>query len=129
MDLQLPYSALTVRRVYIRDKQEVNSEILEGEVPMSQEQQDYYKGVIGDGQARVSVGRDLSELDFGSGGKVFVSVSLTCDQSQAGVTQAIQLASQMAGYYVEQHLHEVKQRCVVLGLLKPTVDPNARPSY
>lgn len=129
MELKLPHTALTVRRVYIRNKTELESEILEGEVPMSQEQQDQYKAVIGDGLARVSVGRDLSESDYGSGCKAFVSVSLVCDQSASAINYAVSLADQMATFYVEKHLNEARQRCYGMGLLKPPVDPSLRPQY
>lgn len=112
-------TALNVRRSYIKNKLEVDNEVLEGEVPMTQEQQDYYKQVIGDGQGRISVGRDMSEMAFGSGGKVFVSVSLACDQSSAGIMNAIGLAASMADYYIALHHQQMKERCVQMGLLKP----------
>jgi len=129
MELNLPHTAMVVRRVYVRDKQEIENEISEGEVPMTQQQQDQYKLVIGDGLARIAVGRDLSDTDYGSGGKAFVSVSLACDQSAAGISSAIVLAQQMADYYVEQHIQAVRQKCYQLNLLKPPADPNARPQY
>lgn len=124
----LPLATYTVRRVYIKDQDEESNEILEGEVPMSNEQQDYYKGVIGDGVARVTVGRDMSEMDYGSGGKVFVSVSLACDQSEPGISAAVGLAARLADYFVEQHYLQMKQRCQAIGLLKP-VHTNGRPQY
>ncbi len=94
---------------------------------MTQQQQDVYKSLIGDGQARVSVGREMSESDYGSGGKAFVSVSLACDQSANGISGAINLASQVADFFVTEHHKQVKQRCIEMGLLK---DPNAgRPTY
>ncbi len=126
--MQLPLATLTVRRVYVQNKNEIDSEISEGEAPMSEQQQDQYKGIIGDGQARVAVGRDMSEMDFGSGGKVFISVSLACDQSATGISWAAGLAAQMADYFVEQHYQQMKQRCINLRLLKPAV-PGERPQY
>lgn len=128
-DLDLPHTKLTVRRVYTMNKQEVESEILEGEVPMTQQIQDEYKNILGDAQARISIGRDLSELDFGSGGKVFVSVSLACDQSQAGIARAIQLADYLATGFVQQHFQEMRNRCVQIGLLKPPVATGSGPQY
>lgn len=120
--------SLTVRRVYVRDGIPNGSEISEGDAPMTEIQQDYYKNVIGDGQARVTIGRDMSEMDYGSGGKVFISVSLACDQSAAGIQAAAGLGAQMADYFVSQHYQEMKQRCLQLGLLevKPVA---ARPQY
>lgn len=128
MTVELPHTQLKVRRVYIENAKEIDNEISEGEAPMSDQQQDYYKGVIGDGQARISVGRDMSEMDYGSGGKVFISVSLACDQSSAGISQAVQLAAQMADYFVDQHYQQMKQRCMQLQLLKPAAT-NGRPQY
>jgi len=115
-----------LRRVYIQDANELETEIQEGEAPMSQEQQDYYKNIIGDGQGRVSVGRDMSEMDYGSGGKVFVSVSLVCDQSAGGLSSAINLAAQMADSFIVYHHQQMKERCIQIGLLKP-VPTNGRP--
>ena len=94
---------------------------------MSQQQQDYYKAIIGDGLARVSVGRDMSEMDLGSGGKVFVSVSLVCNQDAQTVNYAVGLAAQIADYQIEQHFQQMKQRCEAMGLLKPAAP--ARPAY
>lgn len=94
---------------------------------MSQEQQDSYRAIIGNGQAKVTVGRDMSEMDFGSGGKVFVSVSLSCDQSQLGIMQAAGLAAAAADYFVDMHFKQMKQKCVEMHLLKPA-QPE-RPQY
>lgn len=128
MELQLPRAALYVRRIYMNNGREVDSEVEEGEAPMSEAQQDQYKAVIGDAQARVSVGRDMSEMDYGSGGKVFISVSLVCDQSQAGISYAVGLAAQMADYFVEQHYQQMRSRCHAIGLLEQP-HTNGRPQY
>lgn len=127
MEVILPHTSFTVRRVYSKNSNDVDNEVLEGEVPMSQQQQDYYKAVVGDGLARVSVGRDMSEMDFGSGGKVFVSVSLVCNQDAQTINYAVGLAASIADYQVEQHFQQMKQRCEAMGLLKPVAP--GRPVY
>lgn len=119
---------LTVRQVFYKNSHEMDNYISEGDLPMSQEQQDQYKAIIGDGQGRITIGRDMSEMNFGSGGKVFVSVSLTCDQSYAGIAAAVGLAAQAADYFVETHYQQMKQRCLSLGLLE-TKPASARPQY
>ncbi len=128
MGTQLPLASATIRHVYMKEGNELDNWIQEGEAPMNQQQQDYYKAVIGDAQARVTVGRDMSEMDYGSGGKVFISVSLACDQSAGGISQAAMLAAQMADYYVVDHFQQMKARCLQLQLLKPA-HTEGRPQY
>lgn len=93
--------------------------IYTGEARMSQQQQDAYKSIIGDGNAKVQVGRDLSEKDFGNGGGVFVNVTLTCDQSQDGINRATQLAYDLANGAAWYYHGQVRQDLVSRGLLKP----------
>lgn len=84
---------------------------------MSQQQADQYKAIIGDGLAKVSVGRDLGEKDFGSGGGVIVNVTLTCDQSEGKLNEALRLAhtlSDQACWYYQQQL---KKQLVEAGIL------------
>jgi hypothetical protein len=91
----------------------------EGEAKMSQEQLDQYKNIIGDGQGRVTVGRDMAEKDFGNGGGVFVNVSLACDQSTAGIYDATRLAYQIADQYCGYYFDQVRQDLVKRGMVKP----------
>jgi hypothetical protein len=93
-------------------------EVYEGEVKMSQEQQDAYTGLIGDGKASVTVSRELSESDYGNGGKVFVSVSLTVDQSQAAINQGIHLANQVAEGATFHYHSVMREQLTQRGLLK-----------
>ncbi len=86
---------------------------------MSQQQQDYYKSLLGDEKGRVTVGRDLGEKDFGSGGGVSVTVSLTCDQSAEKVAAAIGLAFQVADGACWHYQGLVKQQLLNAGILKP----------
>ena len=85
---------------------------------MSQQQQDQYKAILGDEKARISVGRDLSEKDFGSGGGVMVNVTLTCDQSQPAISQAISLANDIANGAAWYYHGLMKQQLITQGVLK-----------
>lgn len=85
---------------------------------MSQQQQDRFKALIGDGLGKVTIGRDLGEKDFGSGGGVFVNVTLTCDQSEAGLRAAIPLAYEIADSYVWHYQRQLKQQLLAEGILK-----------
>lgn len=85
---------------------------------MSQQQQDYYKSILGDEKARVTVGRDLGEKDFGSGGGVIVNVTLTCDQSAEKVQAAIGLAYQIADTACWHYQQQLKQQLLQAGILR-----------
>lgn len=128
MELEEPRTQLKVRRSYIQNKEQVELELLEGEVPMSQEQQDAYKSIIGDAKAKVTVSREMGELDYGSGGKVFVAVTLTCDQSAQGLQYGIGYAAQLADQVISQHHSEMKQKCISMGILKNGAQAG-RPGY
>ena len=103
----------------IVNKIDVNHDVYEGEARMSQEQQDAYKQLIGDGMAKVTVSQELSESDYGNGGKVMVAMTLTCDQSQAAVNSAIGWAKHMVDAKAWEHLTLLKQQLVQRGVLKP----------
>lgn len=93
-------------------------EVYEGEAQMSQQQQDAYKALIGDGLAKVTVGRDIGEKDFGSGGGVIVNVSLTCDQSGPVINQAIALAHQIADGAAWHYQGLLKEKLLNKGILR-----------
>lgn len=65
-----------------------------GEVP--KELMDAYQQIVGNGLAKVSVSADMGTKDFGKGVSASVFVSLTCDQNQATLQHAIELAGAMA---------------------------------
>lgn len=113
-----PLTKMIVHIHYLQDKVSAGHDMLEGEVPMSAQQQDWYKSIIGDGKASVTASKELSESDYGNGGKVFVSVTLTVDQSQgcidAGITGAKALADSKAW---EAHA-EMKQQLHQRGILR-----------
>lgn len=104
----LPPTRQTVHiHIYEKEK-EIEHLEFEGEIEMSQQQQDFYKSLIGDGMARITVSKELSEMSFGNGGKTMVSISLTCDQSGAAVNGAAVLADQLAVYYLSQHFDQMR---------------------
>lgn len=92
--------------------------IYEGETKMSQSQNDAYKELVGDGLSKVTVNRDLSEKDFGNGGGVSISVTLTCDQSANIVNQAIGLANQIAEYHTWYYYEALRKQLIERGILK-----------
>lgn len=114
-----PQVTLTVTRRAEWNKQPVLNEY-QGpmEAPMAQEQQDAFKALIGDGKARVTVSREMGESDYGSGGKVFVSVSVECDQSQPFIQAAIEGAKNLAEYFVPLHWAEFREKLVTMGVMK-----------
>lgn len=116
LEIRLPHSKLVVHVRVIVQNQEVDHLVQEGEVFVSQEQADGYKALVGDGLARVTVSKELSESTYGNGGKVMVSVSLTCDQSQGGVNTAITYADRLASYWVDQHHGTMKQLLAQKGI-------------
>lgn len=112
---------LTTMTIHAHDKSAgVNPEhyLYEGDAIMSQAQQDRYKSLIGDGLSKVTVGRDLGEKDFGSGGGVIVSVTLTCDQSEQSVNAAIALAHEVADNHAWHYQQRLKQQLLQSGILK-----------
>lgn len=85
---------------------------------MSQEQQDRFQALVGNGLAKVTVGRDLGEKDFGNGGGVIVSVTLTCDQNEKSVGSAIALAHEIANNHAWYYQQQLKQQLIAAGILK-----------
>jgi hypothetical protein len=92
--------------------------VYEGEALMTQAQQDRFQQVVGNGLSRVSVSRDFSEKDYGNGGGVSVTVSLTCDQSENGVNPAIVLANEIALGWAWHYHQQLKQQLIQAGILK-----------
>ena len=93
--------------------------VYEGPVEMTPEQIDSYKQLKGDEKATVTASRDVSEMDFGTGGKVFVSVTLTVDQSTQGIESGYQWATYFVNKKVWEAHDELKRQLVEKGLLKP----------
>jgi hypothetical protein len=57
---------------------------------------DELRSLVGDGNAKISVGMDLKESDFGTGFSVFVNVTLTCNQDMETLWLAHGLAEKLA---------------------------------
>lgn len=55
---------------------------------ISEETMSKLQSVVGDGNAKVTVGMDLSKKHYGEGFSVFLSCGLTCDQSNVGMRKA-----------------------------------------
>jgi hypothetical protein len=113
-----PLTKLSVHIHYYQNKAVVGHDVLEGEVPMSAHQQDAYKQLLGDQKAEVVVSKELSEADYGNGGKVFVSVKLTVDQSQPGLESGFAWAKMFADKYAWEAHEEMRQQLHQRGILK-----------
>lgn len=103
----------------VENERDVSHDVYEGEVRMSQEQQDHYQQLIGDAQASITVSRELSEADYGNGGKIFVSVTLRCHQSEAYINAAVAYASKMAEDKVWEYHAALRNQLLVKGIIKP----------
>lgn len=120
-DSALIYTRQTVHAHEVdKDSKQPNEHfVYEGEVQfVTQQQLDGYKALIGDGKGRITVSKELSEADFGRGGKTMVSISLTCDQSGDAVNATIQAADVLATYWVDQHHNNLRQLLYQKGILK-----------
>lgn len=67
---------------------------------------DEIKQLLGDGNAKVTVGADFGISDYGTGAKASAFVSLTCNQD----TQTIERAAQIAGDLARDIAQEQRQR-------------------
>ena len=114
-----PSTRLVINIRYTKDYAQVDHDVYEGEVRMTQEQQDQYAWALGDGNASVTVGRELSESDYGNGGKVFVSVTLKCGQNSTQIEYALQLAKKLSELRAWEAHQEMKNQLVERGILKP----------
>jgi hypothetical protein len=110
---------LSVHRYYLKESKQIDHELFEGELTLPQPQQDAYKQMIGDGLASVTASRELSETSYGRGGKLFLSVSLACDQSEAGIASGIAWAKALVEQKVWEHHAEFKTQLVQRGLIDP----------
>lgn len=114
-----PLTRMTVHIHYLKDDEIVGHDVIEGEVPMTQQQQDAYKTMIGDGKAEVTASREISEADYGRGGKCFVSIKLTVDQSQAGLEAGEAWAKAFVTQKVWESHEEMRNQLVQRGVIKP----------
>lgn len=76
----------------------------DGEVP--KEIMDDYEKIIGNGAAKVTVAMDMSHKDFGTGASAMCSVSLSCNQDQATIARAADIAAWAAKQFVVKYRAE-----------------------
>lgn len=63
---------------------------------------DSLRGLLGDGNARVTVSMEMRDTDYGTGFGTHVSVALTCDQEESSVREAASIATGLAEEFVEE---------------------------
>ena len=95
------------------------------EVP--KEIMDAYQQVLGNAQARVSVSTDMADKEFGNGVGSTVIVSLSCNQDQQTLLQAIELAGQMGRWAVKDQLSKSRAEFQQLSAGKAAITGN--PNY
>lgn len=64
---------------------------------------DAYEQVVGNGLAKVSVSTDMGIKDFGTGAGSMVTISLSCNQDQQTMQNALSLAGQMGRWYAKEN--------------------------
>ena len=121
MNIKRPLTKMSVHLHTFRNKQEEGHEVFEGTVPMTQQQQDSYAWALGDEKASVTVSSDLSESNYGNGGKVFVSVTLTCGQDKEHLEFALNLAKELSNAAAWNFHSEMKKSLINKGILKGEV--------
>ena len=94
------------------DSKEVVRYNYQGEVP--KELMDAYQSVLGNAQARVSVSGDMADKEYGNGVGSMVTVTLSCNQDQQTLLQAIELAGSMARWAVKDQLGKTKSEFLQL---------------
>lgn len=92
-------------------------DIYEGDAIMSQAQQDRFQALVGNGLAKVTVGRELSEKDYGNGGGVIVNVTITCDQNEHSIRAAAALAHEVADTHAWSYHRHLKKQLIDAGIL------------
>lgn len=119
MRVLVPHAKMRLERHLIINDQPTEPEVYEGELQMPDPSlAPTLAGLVGDGKAGVTASCSLSHKSFGTGGDVFVSVSLTCNQDENSIAAAVYHAKTFANYYAEQNLAELQQKLVAMGLLK-----------
>lgn len=113
-EIKRPYTHLAVSHRITKDNEDVLYETQDMEVPMSQDQQDAYQQVIGDGNAKVTYSREIKVAKFGTSISEFASVSLTCHQSEAHISYTFGLAKTFVETRLENDLPDLEARAVQL---------------
>lgn len=118
MQTIVPAPTIKIERRYIVNGEVVDSEIYEGEIDMTPEQQDAYKALVGDGLSEIVQSRTLSIKQYGNGGDVFLSVKFHCDQSVEGVLRTIDLEKALLEDRIWRHHDDFKQQLIQRGLIR-----------
>ena len=91
------------------------SVVYEGEVPVA-DQADL-KQLLGDGMAKVTASKELAKKDYGAGGSVYVSVTLTCDQSMHAIESTAGWARHLATKYCTEEYANLEAQLHQLGII------------
>jgi len=75
------------------------------------------KQLVGDGLSRVTASKELSKKDYGAGGSVYVSVTLTCDQSLPVLDLAANWAKHLATKYASEEYANLEAQLRQLGII------------
>lgn len=74
-----------------------------------EEHMDVLQKMVGDGLARVSMGCDMGDKDFGNGFNASVFVTLTCNQDTNTLIEARHAAGGLAIEFCETHFDAAKE--------------------
>jgi hypothetical protein len=72
--------------------------------PFSEELMDEMKDLIGDGKARASVSCDMSAKEYGNGAGVSVTLSVSVNQTEADLAEAIKRLGARARAFAKEQL-------------------------
>ena len=75
----------------------------------SEEEVDRFERLIGDGNAKITVGMDAGEKNYGNGFGMFLSISLTCGQTEDEIDEACDTAVRTLGDYAPDVKEKVEE--------------------
>jgi hypothetical protein len=101
MDLHQRLPKITIATNIEFNKQHYTS-TSDGEVP--KEMADYSQQVMGNAQARVSITTDMAFKDFGNGAGVSTTITLSVNQDDATINNAVQTLGVWSREYCKQQL-------------------------
>ena len=77
-----------------------------GNIP--EELMDQFADLVGNGLARISVGADIAQKDYGNGTGGSVTVTVTCNQDGETMARATALAQSCARTWCKQHQEQMQ---------------------
>ena len=83
----------------------------------STEAVDALKKLVGDSNTKVTVGRDFAKKTYGNGGSLLVSVSLTCNQDENTIAEAIQKAYAVVSHFGDYYTNAMMDHLASKGLI------------